>query len=269
MTDHNNVGTGSGVGGGGVSGGGGGGSGITVGTTTITGGVSGKVLYDNNGVVGETTLPNGGLLSGAMSAVPTVASMGLSSTYNPQAFITATNTPTGVSFVSTQQAFAAFTAFYKAAPTAPFTVTALLAPLGMYQPFTRIGLGFLNSSPATGTGSMVNFTGANTDSTPLEAMNLATGGFSGYLAQVFVGSGTSYGGTSLPRFLRVSYDGATALYQASQDGATFYTVASVADPVATNYANIALFIWPQGGAGSGQWFELTPVGVNVMSWVVS
>lgn len=52
MTDHNNVGTGSNVSGSGVSSGGASVS-ISVGTTVVTGGTSGRILYDNAGVVGE------------------------------------------------------------------------------------------------------------------------------------------------------------------------------------------------------------------------
>jgi hypothetical protein len=42
------------------SGGGGGGSGITIGTTTITGGVNGECIYDNSGVAGVITCGGGG-----------------------------------------------------------------------------------------------------------------------------------------------------------------------------------------------------------------
>ena len=38
-------------------GGGGGSSSLVVGTTTITGGTNGKLLYDNNGILGEESLP--------------------------------------------------------------------------------------------------------------------------------------------------------------------------------------------------------------------
>lgn len=53
--DHNNVGNGSGVSGGGVTGGGGGGgpASLTVGSTEVNGGTSGRFLYDNSGVLGE------------------------------------------------------------------------------------------------------------------------------------------------------------------------------------------------------------------------
>jgi hypothetical protein len=74
-------------------------NGITIGTTTITSGTNGRVLYDNSGIVGEmTTTGSGTVLALATSPVFTTPSLGVATatSLNGNTFTTGTYTLTGV-----------------------------------------------------------------------------------------------------------------------------------------------------------------------------
>lgn len=74
-------------------------TGITIGTTTIASGSSGRVLYDNAGVVGEmTTTGSGTVLALATSPVLVTPTLGVAvaTTLNGNTFTTGTYTLTGV-----------------------------------------------------------------------------------------------------------------------------------------------------------------------------
>jgi len=77
----------------------GGGSGITIGSSVITGGTSGRVLYDNAGVVGEMTTSGSGtqlaLTTSPSFTTPTLGAA-TATTINGNTFTTGTYTLTGV-----------------------------------------------------------------------------------------------------------------------------------------------------------------------------
>ncbi len=161
-------------------------SGITIGTTTITSGSNGRVLYDNSGIVGEmTTTGSGTVLALATSPVFTTPNIGVATatSINGNTITTGTGTLTlGAGKTTTFDHTSTFTTTDAQVYTFP-TTSATLARTDAANTFTGASTatswtlttpvissitntGTLTLPTVTGTVSAFNETGTTTSGTP-------------------------------------------------------------------------------------------------------
>lgn len=221
---------------------------------TLTAG-SGIVVTNNPGSIAISATDSttaSGLYRQLMTATPTAASTGLGNWIN-QGASTATDTAVGFTIDSPSTGTTVNIAGrFKPAPTAPYTITALVAATRNSSSFGAVGLGWLD-----GTGRL-----------QLMAYSINNGTSPYFLVQRW-NSPTSFNGTNFssasnafaqPIWLRLADDGTNISFSFSHDGTNFLTLYSVAKASgflgATGYSNVIFFNDARGGRSVG----------TIMSW---
>lgn len=153
------------------------GGGITIGTTTITSGTNGRVLYDNNGVVGEMTTTGSGtvnVLQTSPSLITPTLGVATATSINGNTFTAGTYTLTGQAG-KTLSFNGSITLTGTDAQTYTFpTTSATIARTDAANTFTgHQTIEGVTTTGATGTGKLV-FDGTPTLVTPILGVATAT-----------------------------------------------------------------------------------------------
>lgn len=205
---------------------------------TLTAG-SGIVIANGPGniTISAATGAAGGLYGPVMSGRPTGASTGLVNWLN-QGASTSTDSTVGLSLnVPTGTSVSGL---YKAAPTTPYTITALIAATRNSTGFNGVAIGWYDGTAKLHVVSYVLQNGGvpffeieKWNSVSSFAGNDVTGATNGY---------------SQPIWLRIGDDGTNISFAFSQDGANFLTLFSTGKTSgflgATGYNNVLLFANP-------------------------
>jgi hypothetical protein len=184
-----------------------------------------------------------------MSPLPTAASTGLTNWLN-QGTATFSETPVGISITSVPTN--TIVGRFVGAPTAPYTLRALVA--ATWNTTSNVGIGFYDGtsklqiiSCPPGGATVVHW------SSPTAFAGVDVGGVPGYLSQ--------------PIWLQLQDDGTNVSFAFSQDGANYLTVYSVAKSAgylgSTGYKNLLFFVNPTNTGGS---FNTTG---TIMSWSIN
>lgn len=229
-----------------AAGGGGGGGDIIVGTTNVTGGVSGTLLYDNAGVVGEMTLGSGvatalGINTGSSGAVVV-----LSGAVTPGNIPILTSTgiqDSGQALVSTMAATTVWSnnTSGAAAPQANTVLTlgngSASAPIYSFNASTSTGV----YSPASNQLGLA--AGGN------RILNLRSGDATSFWETIYSGGGIlrMQGGTNVAA--TVAANGTSRMQLANNGAGTNGLLAAFAGPVTAGGAsNYLLFTVGDGGS---------------------
>ena len=216
----------------------------TAGQALISGGAGANPSWGSGGGGG-----GGGLYSGVMSSLPTSFSTGLTSWVNQNSsFIF--NGPTGVSMTSPGTISGNVVVLYGPAPTAPYSVTALLALTGNSTAYDKMGLCFYDGS------SKIQTFGSFIGQGKLGVTNWNA--YNSYAGDV-VGSGVNWFQQVI--WLKLQNDGTNIYFKYSFDGQTFETLytTTIAGGFlnALGYNNVGLFMSDLTNGAT----------VTVLSWV--
>ena len=177
-------------------------------------GSTAQILTMVGGVPAWANAPSGGgggLFAPMLSNIPTQANTGLSTWVN-QGTATVADTPVGLSITSPGQSGNSLRMLTKAAPTAPYTITVLVANNGTFENYNSAGIGW-------------------SDGTKIETINIGftTGAWS--LEITRWNSVTSFNTQDLiaaapptPVWFQISDDGTTVYFRYSVDGYNFVTL---------------------------------------------
>jgi hypothetical protein len=192
-----------------------------------------------------------GLYRQVMSATPTSAGTGLTNWLN-QGSAVVTDSPVGVSINAPSSSVDNITGRYMAAPTPPYTITALIAATRNSSSFNSVGIGWYDG---TNKLHLLTYTTNN-------------GGVPFFQVSKY-NSPTSFNGVDLnsasnafaqPVWLQISDNGTNVSFAFSQDGANFLQLFSVAKSSgflgAGGYNNVILSVNPQASRTLG----------TLMSW---
>lgn len=228
---------------------------LEIGTTTIIGGTTGRVLYDNGGVLGETTIASGLYGPVLTGTVPTTANTGLSTWYN-QNSCTLTEASTGLVIARAMPlGSAAFSGRMKTAPTAPYIISALVAVNIDATGYAQIGLAFSDGTKQ----SNICFTtiGANGAGLYLQNWSNAT-------TYVSTNYQSNRMNLSNPVWMQIADDGTNVYFRYSADGSSYITLYSIDKASgylgATGYSNVGFFASLTSGAAPES-------SATLMSWV--
>jgi hypothetical protein len=182
-----------------------------------------------------------GLYARQMSATPTSSGLGLTSWLN-QGSATVADNAVGITIdAPTSGTTGNLIARYVAAPTAPYTITALIAATRNSTSANGVGIGWYDGSAklhvlsyALSGGYPVLQVNKWTNATTFSANDLAS----------------SLNAFAQPIWLQLNDDGTNVSFGFSQDGSFFVTLFSVAKASgflgATGYSNLVFFANPQG-----------------------
>lgn len=182
-----------------------------------------------------------GMYSLAMSATPTSTSTGLTTWLN-QGSATVADSAVGITITApTSGTTPNLIARYMAAPTAPYTITALIAATRNSNSANGIGIGWYD-----GTAKLHVLSYYLQSGVPAMQVSRWTN------ATTF--SANDYTGPAIPLaqpiWLQIRDDGTNASFAFSQDGTSFVPLFSVAKASgylgATGYSNLVFFVNPQG-----------------------
>lgn len=187
-------------------------------------------------------LPAGGgsgLFADLLSGLPTQASTGFNAWVNQPTGSTLADTLSGVTvFQPSQSSNHNLALVHKLAPTPPYTVTALLAHVGLHINFHALEFGWWNGLSG-GSSKLQSFHHSYAD-----GMQLLD--FTGYQPASIAAPGGTPGtmaGIADMLWYRLRDDGTTVTFSTSQDGVRFSTVYSIAKASgflgATGYSHIA------------------------------
>jgi hypothetical protein len=190
------------------------------------------------------TGPGNGMYGAVMSATPTSSGTGLTTWLN-QGSATVSDSATGICIDAPSSGGSAnVIGRYMAAPSPPYTFTALIAATrNVIGTGNQVGIGWYDGSAKL---HVLSFTislsqplfqvGKWTNVTTLSANDFS--GATNYFSQ--------------PLWMQIKDDGTTVSFAFSQDGKSFLTLFSVAKASgflgATGYSNIIFFVNPQGGS---------------------
>lgn len=199
----------------------------------------------------------GGLYRQVLSATPTTASTGLSNWLN-QGSSSVSDTTTGVALTAPSSGTSEnFVVRYKAAPSAPYTITALIASARSSTSHNSVGIGWYDGASKL---HVISFAQpASTNNLPyftVQKWNSVTSWNSSDVT-------APISGVALPVWMRIADNGTNVSFSFSQDGANFFTMFSVAKSSgwlgATGYSNVLFFVNPKGSLTIG----------SIMSWTQS
>jgi hypothetical protein len=219
---------------------------------TLTAG-SGIVIANGPGSITISTAAGAGsgLYGSVMTGVPTAASTGLTNWLN-QSGSSSTDSAVGLSLNAPSSTNANISALIKSAPSAPYTITTLIAATRNSGSYDGVGLGWYDGSSKLHVLSYVTNNG-NSPFFEIEKWNSVTS-FNSNDKQ------SSPNGFSQPIWLRIADDGTNVSFGFSQDGANFLTLFSTAKSSgflgATGYSKVIFFANPQGSQTIG----------TLMSW---
>lgn len=212
-----------------------------------------------NNAAGSITIAATGTGSGAglyrdrLSATPTSASTGLTTWLN-QGTSTVTDSAVGVALEApTSGATHNVSARYKAAPSTPYTITALIAATRNSSNANGVGIGWYDG---TNKLHLLNYTLSTLVVSPIIQV-------SRYSTPTTFSAADFNSATNVfsqPIWLRIADDGTNVSFAFSQDGYNFLQVFTTTKAAgylgATGYSNVALFVDPRAGRTIG----------TVMSW---
>jgi hypothetical protein len=191
-----------------------------------------------------------GLYRQVMSATPTSAGTGLTNWLN-QGSATVADSAVGLN-ITAPSSGANLSARFMAAPSTPYTITALIAATRDSNAYSGVGIGWYDGSSKLHLLSYIIHAGA-TPFLEVEKWNSATS----WNSNDYVSNGNAF---SQPIWLRIRDDGSNVSFAFSQDGANFLQLFIVAKSSgwlgASGYSNVIFFVSPQGGQTLG----------TLMSW---
>jgi hypothetical protein len=193
-----------------------------------------------------------GLYRQVMSATPTSASTGLTNWLN-QGSATVSDSAVGLNITAPSSGSSAnASARFMAAPSTPYTITALIAATRDSNNYSGVGIGWYDGSNKLHLLSYI-IQGGGAPFLEVEKWNSATSWNSNDY-------GTNKNAFSQPIWLRIRDDGSNVSFAFSQDGANFLQIFTVAKASgwlgASGYSNVIFFVNPQGGQTLG----------TLMSW---
>lgn len=192
-----------------------------------------------------------GLYRQVMSATPTLANTGLNNWLN-QGGATLTETPVGLSINAPLQSGDKVAARYMAAPTPPYTITALIAATRASTSFGGVGIGWYDGSNKL---HVITYVTNNGGAPRLEVEKWTNA--SSWTANDYISNTNAF---SQPIWFRVRDDGTNVSFAFSQDGSNFLQVFTVAKSSgwlgASGYNDIVFFANPNGSQTLG----------TLMSW---
>ncbi len=183
----------------------------------------------------------GGLYNQVLSATPTSAGTGLTNWLN-QGSATVADSSVGIC-INAPAATANVTARYAAAPTPPYTITALISGTRNALSYNNIGIGWYDG---TNKLHVIAYTVANSGFPFLEVSRWNSP--TSYNSDDFTGNQFDL---AEPIWLQIADDGTNVSFGFSQDGANFLTLYSVAKSSgwlgSSGYNNVMFWVSPQGG----------------------
>jgi hypothetical protein len=186
------------------------------------GGSDGWIVTANLGPTGYTGSGGGGLYSQVLTAVPTLASTGLSSTFN-FSNATVSDSAAGIVISGLETGGTNVRGIYKTAPATPYTITALVTQTGPTSSYAFTGIGFYD--PITGRIENICYTAI-----PSVQPNVSVPAF--YSATSYSNNvGTLWpdsANINLPIWLRLQNDGTNVTYSYSADGVNFWQLVQFA-----------------------------------------
>jgi hypothetical protein len=204
-------------------------------------------------IAGTSAVAGAALYRQVMSATPTSASTGLTTWLN-QGSAAVSDSAVGVCIdAPTSGTSTNLTGRYMAAPTAPYTITALIAATRASTSFSGAGIGWYDGSAKL---HLLSYS-INNGGVPYLLVN-KWNSVTSFNAADFTSSNNAF---AQPIWLRVADDGTNVSFAFSQDGYTFIPLFSVAKASgflgASGYSNVIFFVDPRGGRSLS----------TVMSWV--
>lgn len=193
-----------------------------------------------------------GLYRQVMSDTPTSASTGLTTWLN-QGSATVTDSAVGMCIdAPTSGTSTNLSGRYMAAPTAPYTITALIAATRASTNFSGVGIGWYDGSAKL---HLLSYS-INSGGGPYLLVN-KWNSVTSFSAADFTSLNSTY---AQPIWLQVSDDGTNVSFRYSQNGSEFLQLFSVAKSSgflgASGYSNVVFFVDPRGSRTLG----------TVMSW---
>jgi len=183
-----------------------------------------------------------GLYRQVMSATPTLASTGFANWIN-QATSTVSDSAVGLSIDALPTGSAlANTGLYKAAPSPPYTIRALVAATRSSNSYNAIGIGWYDGTAKLET---ISFGTVNGGANAIGVSRFNS--YSSWNSNDFTGANNAH---SQPIWFQLQDDGTNVSFAFSQDGANFLTVYSVAKASgflgASGYSNVVFYVDPRG-----------------------
>jgi hypothetical protein len=229
------------------------GSSAKVGALTAGPGISINNAAGNITIAATGTGAGAGLYRDRLSATPTSASTGLTTWLN-QGTSTVADSAVGVALEApTSGTSVNLVARYKAAPSTPYTITALIAATRNSSNSNGVGIGWYDG---TNKLHVLNYALNNLLNTPLIQV-------SRYSTPTAFSAADYNSATNVfpqPIWLRIADDGTNVSFAFSQDGYNFLQVFTTTKAAgylgATGYGNVALFVDPRASRTIG----------TIMSW---
>jgi hypothetical protein len=225
---------------------------------------AGQGMTIANGSGSITIAANGseagnGLYRRILSATPTSAATGLTNWLNQGSAVVSDSTVGVCIDAPTSGAASNVTGRYRAAPSAPYTIKALIAATRNSTSSNGVGIGWYDGTAKL---HVISYT-INVNALPIIEVN-KWNSVTSFNASDFTSSPNAF---AQPIWLQVQDDGTTVSFAFSQDGIDFLTVFSVAKSGgflgASGYGNVILFVNPQGSPQGSRTLA------TVLSWTQS
>ena len=183
-----------------------------------------------------------GIYRQVMSATPTAASTGLGSWVN-QGSSVVSDSPVGITIDAPSSATANLSGRYVVAPTAPYTLTALVSATRTTPTGGSVGIGWYDgSSKLQGIYIFNN----------INAPYIAVRCYASPTVLSTVNFTSNLNGFSMPVWFRITDDGTNVTFAFGYDGANFLTVYSTTKSAgflgASGYSNLLFFVDPGSGS---------------------
>lgn len=203
---------------------------------TITNGSGSATIASTAGTAGT------GLFRQIMSATPTSASTGLTTWLN-QGSASISDSAVGVSMTVPANGSTSVTGRYVAAPSPPYTITALMSSTRNNTSISMAGIGWYDGT------SKLQLLSNETNLAPCPILRVRP--FASVTSPGTPNFTSQNSCFPVPTWLQIKDDGTNVSFAYSQDGVNFLTVYSIAKASgylgATGYSNIIFFINPGPG----------------------
>lgn len=224
---------------------------------TLTAGAGITITNGTGNIKVEATpyTPATGLYRQVMSALPTVSATGLQYWIN-QGAATLSEGAAGVS-ISAPSGVDALIARIGVAPSAPYTLTALIGATRNSTGFSEVGIGWSDGAKF----HILSYVVGGSGGTPPTLQVVKWSSPTVRVGTDFSSSAVSY--FPQPIWMQLKDDGTNVSFNFSQDGANFLTLFTVAKSSSylgsLGYGNFILFVNPRGGQTIG----------TAMSWAIN